>query len=81
MPDGLTLYILSAILIGLVSEFAVAIHVLVNFTVCGWWYKQCTNTGLNGIFAGSRKQGNKYFFWNHLDTYSLKSAEMKVRRK
>ena len=48
----------------------------------GWWYKQCTNTGLNGIFAGSRKQGNKYFFWNHLDSsYSLKSAEMKVRRK
>ena len=48
----------------------------------GWWYKNCAYANLNGHFVGRRASSTKYCVWYHFDNwYSLRSAEMKVRRK
>ena len=48
----------------------------------GWWYNSCAHSNLNGIYAGSRRSSTQYCAWYHFDNwYSLKSADMKVRRQ
>ena len=48
----------------------------------GWWFNGCAYSNLNGIYAGRRASSTTYCVWYHYDTwYSLKFAEMKIRRQ
>ena len=48
----------------------------------GWWYSGCYDANLNGRYLTggvSDRTGIQWKKW--LDLYSLKSAEMKIRKK
>ena len=62
------------------TKITVDIHVCTSKTSQGgaWWYGNCANSNLNGLYNQSAKNDVNWYHWKNRFK-SLKEAEMKIR--